>query len=55
MRWTRRQTPLDELDPFNRMLAVTETLAHLELLVAQGRVSRAEEEDPVTYQSSSGQ
>jgi glyoxylase-like metal-dependent hydrolase (beta-lactamase superfamily II) len=37
--WTRRQRSLDELDPFNQMLAVAETAAHLELLAAQGRVS----------------
>ena len=36
--WTRRQRTLAELDPFNRMLAVTETKAHLDLLVYQGRI-----------------
>lgn len=34
--WTRRETSLDELDVFNRGLAVMETKAHLDLLVAQG-------------------
>jgi hypothetical protein len=38
--WTRRERHLDELDLFNQMLAVAETAAHLELLVAQGRVRR---------------
>ena len=39
LRWTRRQRELADLDPFNQMLAVAETGAHLELLVAQGRVT----------------
>jgi glyoxylase-like metal-dependent hydrolase (beta-lactamase superfamily II) len=34
--WTRRGTPFDQLDAFNRMLATTETLAHLRLLRSQG-------------------
>ena len=41
LRWTRRQRHLDELDPFNQMLAIAETAAHLVLLAAQGRL-RAE-------------
>jgi glyoxylase-like metal-dependent hydrolase (beta-lactamase superfamily II) len=39
LHWTRRQRSLDELDPFNQMLAIGETGAHLELLAAQGRVA----------------
>ena len=39
LRWTRRERKVEELDPFNQMLAVAETAAHLELLAAQGRVS----------------
>lgn len=35
--WTRRQVGFDTLDPFNQMLAVTETLFHLDLLVQQQR------------------
>ncbi len=31
--WTRRETPFDDLDGFNRLLAVTEVAAHLEVLV----------------------
>jgi glyoxylase-like metal-dependent hydrolase (beta-lactamase superfamily II) len=38
--WTRRQRRLDELDPFNQMLAVMETAAHLDLLALQGRVRK---------------
>jgi glyoxylase-like metal-dependent hydrolase (beta-lactamase superfamily II) len=40
LRWTRRQLPLTTLDPFDQMLAVTETAAHLDLLVAQGRLRK---------------
>jgi glyoxylase-like metal-dependent hydrolase (beta-lactamase superfamily II) len=36
--WTRRERTLDELDPYNQMLAVLETAAHLDLLVLQGRM-----------------
>jgi glyoxylase-like metal-dependent hydrolase (beta-lactamase superfamily II) len=39
LRWTRRSRQLDELDPFNQMLAVTETRLHLDLLAAQGRLA----------------
>ena len=42
LRWTRRGRSLEDLDPFNQMLAVTETAAHLQLLTAQGRVARHE-------------
>jgi glyoxylase-like metal-dependent hydrolase (beta-lactamase superfamily II) len=38
--WTRRERKLAELDVFNQFLAVCETGAHLDLLVAQGRASR---------------
>lgn len=37
--WTRRERTLAELDVFNSMLAISETGAHLSLLVAQGRAS----------------
>jgi glyoxylase-like metal-dependent hydrolase (beta-lactamase superfamily II) len=40
LRWTRRERKLAELDPFNQMLAVLETVAHLTVLEAQGRVRR---------------
>ncbi|TNC23780.1 MBL fold metallo-hydrolase [Amycolatopsis alkalitolerans] len=33
LRWTRRERKLDDLDPLNRMLAVLETKAHLDVLV----------------------
>jgi glyoxylase-like metal-dependent hydrolase (beta-lactamase superfamily II) len=41
LRWTRREHTLDSLDPFNAMLAVAETGAHLDLLVAQGRLTKS--------------
>jgi glyoxylase-like metal-dependent hydrolase (beta-lactamase superfamily II) len=40
LRWTRHGRSLAELDVTNAMLAVLETVAHLELLEAQGRVER---------------
>jgi glyoxylase-like metal-dependent hydrolase (beta-lactamase superfamily II) len=39
--WTRHARRLGELDVFNAALASMETMAHLELLAAQGRVARA--------------
>ncbi|GAA4776428.1 MBL fold metallo-hydrolase [Actinomycetospora chlora] len=48
LRWTRRELRLDEMEPFNRMLAVLETEAHLEVLAAQGRVRRDGESDGTT-------
>jgi glyoxylase-like metal-dependent hydrolase (beta-lactamase superfamily II) len=38
--WTRRGRSLDELNGFNRMLAILETAVHLDLLAAQGRITR---------------
>lgn len=43
LRWTKRETPLDELDGFNQMMAVLETWAHLVVLVERG-VLRARSE-----------
>jgi glyoxylase-like metal-dependent hydrolase (beta-lactamase superfamily II) len=37
--WTSRGRPLDGLDPVNQVLAVLETIAHLELLLMRGRLS----------------
>jgi len=40
LRWTGRASrPLDALDPFNQMLAVLETAAHLDLLVVRHRLT----------------
>ncbi|MBA4858287.1 MBL fold metallo-hydrolase [Nocardia farcinica] len=38
--WTRRGRRFTELDTFNRMIAVCETMAHLDVLVARGVVRR---------------
>jgi glyoxylase-like metal-dependent hydrolase (beta-lactamase superfamily II) len=40
--WTRHARRMRDLDVFNAALAAMETLAHLELLAAQGRVARSE-------------
>ena len=42
LRWTRHEREFDGLDLFNRVLAVGETRAHLDLLVSQGRLARTE-------------
>ena len=39
LRWTRRGTPFAELDAFNQMIAVCETIAHLDVMVARGEVA----------------
>ena len=49
LRWTRRGRDFAELDGFNRMLAVFETAAHLDLLVAQGRLAREEVDGVLRY------
>jgi glyoxylase-like metal-dependent hydrolase (beta-lactamase superfamily II) len=54
LRWTKRGRTFAELDPFNQMLATTETAAHLELLAAQGRMSRIIDDEGVyRYQPAS--
>jgi tellurite resistance protein len=47
--WTRRERALDELDPFNQMLAVLETAAHLDLLVTQSRLRATVDGDVTKY------
>ena len=47
--WTRRRRQLADLDPFNQMLAVTETRIHLELLAAQGRLATSADGDVTVY------
>lgn len=41
--WTRHERRFTELDIFNSALASLETMAHLELLVARGELTRTEE------------
>ncbi len=48
MLWTRRGHAFAELDLLGRCLAVTETMAHLDVLVHTGRLSRTEA-DGVAY------
>ena len=48
MLWTRRGRAFTELDLLGRCLAVTETMAHLDVLVQAGRLSRSEV-DGVSY------
>jgi glyoxylase-like metal-dependent hydrolase (beta-lactamase superfamily II) len=50
LRWTRRERRFDELDLFSRCLAVTETMAHLDVLVAAGRLRRTDD-DGISYYS----
>jgi hypothetical protein len=38
--WTRRQRKFADLDPMSQLLAVGETAAHLEVLVARGELIR---------------
>jgi hypothetical protein len=42
LRWTRREHRFDELDLFGRCLAVTETMAHLDVLAVAGRLRRTD-------------
>jgi glyoxylase-like metal-dependent hydrolase (beta-lactamase superfamily II) len=49
LRWTRRSRALSELDPFNQMLAISETGAHLTLLVAQKRLGQTVEDGVFRY------
>ena len=51
LRWTRRERTLAELDLFNQMLAVTETAAHLRVLVAQQRVDQVLDDGIYRYSS----
>jgi glyoxylase-like metal-dependent hydrolase (beta-lactamase superfamily II) len=47
--WTRRGRRLPELDLFNQTLAVRETVAHLEVLVERGWLTRTVVDDVVHY------
>ena len=47
--WTGRGRRLEELDDFNTMLAVLETLWHLEVLAERGRLRRTEGTDGILY------
>ncbi|HEY2576369.1 MAG TPA: MBL fold metallo-hydrolase [Streptosporangiaceae bacterium] len=47
--WTRRERHFDELDPFNQMMAVMETVAHLDVLVRDGRLTASDTGDVTIY------
>jgi glyoxylase-like metal-dependent hydrolase (beta-lactamase superfamily II) len=47
LRWTRRSRRLDEMDDFNVMMAVIETLYHLEVLAERGLVSLMTDDDGI--------
>ncbi|MFT7836133.1 MBL fold metallo-hydrolase [Saccharothrix sp. BKS2] len=49
--WTRRGRSFAELDPFNQVLAVGETSAHLDLLVRRGLVRATERDGVVGYEA----
>ena len=50
--WTRRDRRYQELDGFNRQLAVQETAAHLDLLVSEGSVQATTIDGVVQYRAS---
>jgi glyoxylase-like metal-dependent hydrolase (beta-lactamase superfamily II) len=52
--WTRREKSLADLDPFNQMLAVMETAAHLDVLVMQGRLASEMSDGVAGYSVRSG-
>ncbi|TYQ11861.1 UNVERIFIED_ORG: glyoxylase-like metal-dependent hydrolase (beta-lactamase superfamily II) [Gordonia westfalica J30] len=39
LRWTRHERPFAELDTFNQLIAVCETMAHLDVLAVDGRLT----------------
>ncbi|MBE8520636.1 MBL fold metallo-hydrolase [Amycolatopsis sp. H6(2020)] len=47
--WTRRAVAFADLNDFNRMLAVNETVAHLDVLVARGRATLSEADGVARY------
>jgi len=51
--WTRRHRRFAELDPFNQMLAVSETAAHLDVLVARGVLTATDEDGTFVYAKAS--
>jgi glyoxylase-like metal-dependent hydrolase (beta-lactamase superfamily II) len=47
--WTRRERRLEDLDLFNKILAIEETMAHLDVLVEHRRLRRSTDEDGVLH------
>ena len=52
--WTSRGLSLDAMDTFNRMLAVRETLAHLDVLVLLGELQVNSTSDVAHYELPTG-
>jgi glyoxylase-like metal-dependent hydrolase (beta-lactamase superfamily II) len=48
--WTRRERRFSELDEFNQMLAVTETAAHLDVLVVRGEAIVHDHDGTIAYE-----
>jgi glyoxylase-like metal-dependent hydrolase (beta-lactamase superfamily II) len=51
LRWTSRGRAFTELDLFNQLLAVSETLAHLDVLVEQSRIATESSNGVRTYRA----
>jgi hypothetical protein len=49
LRWTRRGTALVDLDMFNEMMAVLETVSHLDVLAERGAVTVRMEDGVAHY------
>ena len=49
--WTRHRRKFDDLDMFNQMMAVHETMAHLQVLAERGRLTRSVEDGVVHFTS----
>ena len=49
LRWTRRERRFEELDLISRSLAVTETMAHLDVLAVAGRLRRTDADGTSHY------
>ncbi|MFJ9627016.1 MBL fold metallo-hydrolase [Streptomyces sp. NPDC101175] len=52
--WTRRRVPFSDLGTFDRMLAVNETAAHLDVLVDRGRARSARTDGVDRYTATAG-
>jgi hypothetical protein len=50
--WTRRERAFAELDAFNRMIAVCETMAHLDVLVERGDAQASYDAEVARFQAS---
>ncbi len=51
LRWTRREHRFGDLDLFGRCLAVTETMAHLDVLAAGGTLRRTDDDGVHHYRT----